>query len=243
MDLQGKNVFVSGSSRGIGLAIAKKFAQAGANIVLNARKEISAEVLAEIESYGGKVFVSLGDISSVDDVKRMLKESWKEFDGIDVLINNAGITNDKLLIGMKPADFESVINVNLNGTFMMTQAFLKKMYKQKSGVIINMASVIGLHGNIGQANYAAAKAGVIGLTKSVAKEGALRGIRCNAIAPGMIVSDMTDVLSDKVKEDILAGIPLQRFGKVDEVASAALFLAQNDYVTGQVLTVDGGMTI
>ncbi|ETA73223.1 3-oxoacyl-[acyl-carrier-protein] reductase [Ligilactobacillus equi] len=243
MDLQGKNVFVSGSSRGIGLAIAKKFAQAGANIVLNARKEIPAEVLVEIESYGGKVFVSLGDISSVDDVKRMLKESWKEFDGIDVLINNAGITNDKLLIGMKPADFESVINVNLNGTFMMTQAFLKKMYKQKSGVIINMASVIGLHGNIGQANYAAAKAGVIGLTKSVAKEGALRGIRCNAIAPGMIVSDMTDVLSDKVKEDILAGIPLQRFGKVDEVASAALFLAQNDYVTGQVLTVDGGMTI
>lgn len=243
MDLQGKNVFVSGSSRGIGLAIAKKFAQAGANIVLNARKEIPAEVLAEIESYGGKVFVSLGDISSVDDVKRMLKESWKEFDGIDVLINNAGITNDKLLIGMKPADFESVINVNLNGTFMMTQAFLKKMYKQKSGVIINMASVIGLHGNIGQANYAAAKAGVIGLTKSVAKEGALRGIRCNAIAPGMIVSDMTDVLSDKVKEDILAGIPLQRFGKVDEVASAALFLAQNDYVTGQVLTIDGGMTI
>ena len=243
MDLQGKNVFITGSSRGIGLAVAQAFAKAGANIVLNARKEVAPEVVAEIESYGVKVMVALGDISQVDDVKSMLKTSWKEFDGIDILVNNAGITNDKLLIGMKPADFESVIKVNLNGTFMMTQAFLKKMYKQKSGVIINMASVIGLHGNIGQANYAAAKAGVIGLTKSVAKEGALRGIRCNAIAPGMIVSDMTDVLSDKVKADILAGIPLGRFGKVEEVAQAALFLAQNDYVTGQVLTVDGGMTI
>ena len=162
---------------------------------------------------------------------------------MDILVNNAGITNDKLAIGMKPDDFTKVIDVNLTGTFMLSQAFLKKMYKQKAGVIINMASVIGLHGNVGQANYAASKAGVIGLTKSIAKEGALRNIRVNAIAPGMIASDMTAVLSDKVKANIMQEIPLHRFGNAQEIAQTALFLAANDYITGQVITVDGGMTI
>ncbi|MCP0886005.1 3-oxoacyl-[acyl-carrier-protein] reductase [Ligilactobacillus sp. WILCCON 0076] len=243
MDLKNKTVFISGSSRGIGKEIAIAFAKAGSNIILNARREISSQLINQIEDYGVKVLTVLGDISKSEDVKRMVKEAYANFDQIDVLVNNAGITNDKLLIGMKAADFQDVININLTGTFQMTQAFLKKMYKKRTGVIINLASVIGLHGNIGQANYAASKAGVIGLTKSVAKEGALRNIRCNAIAPGMIVSDMTEVLSDKVKNEILSEIPLKRFGNAKEVAQTALFLAQNDYITGQVITIDGGMTI
>ena len=243
MDLKEKVVFISGSSRGIGQAIAQAFAKAGSNVILNARTAVKPELVAQIESYGVKAAVVLGDISQASDVKRMVKEAYAAFGQIDILVNNAGITNDKLLIGMKEADFASVIDVNLKGTFLMSQAFLKKMYKQKAGVIINLASVIGLHGNIGQANYAASKAGVIGLTKSLAKEGALRNIRANAIAPGMIVSDMTAVLSDKVKADIMTEIPLKRFGQADEVAQTAVFLAQNDYITGQVITVDGGMTI
>lgn len=243
MDLKEKVVFISGSSRGIGQAIAQAFAKAGSNVILNARTAVKPELVAQIESYGVKAAVVLGDISQASDVKRMVKEAYAVFGQIDILVNNAGITNDKLLIGMKEADFASVIDVNLKGTFLMSQAFLKKMYKQKAGVIINLASVIGLHGNVGQANYAASKAGVIGLTKSLAKEGALRNIRANAIAPGMIVSDMTAVLSDKVKADIMTEIPLKRFGQADEVAQTAVFLAQNDYITGQVITVDGGMTI
>lgn len=243
MDLKEKVVFISGSSRGIGQAIAQAFAKAGSNVILNARTAVKTELVAQIESYGVKAAVVLGDISQASDVKRMVKEAYAAFGQIDILVNNAGITNDKLLIGMKEADFASVIDVNLKGTFLMSQAFLKKMYKQKAGVIINLASVIGLHGNVGQANYAASKAGVIGLTKSLAKEGALRNIRANAIAPGMIVSDMTAVLSDKVKADIMTEIPLKRFGQADEVAQTAVFLAQNDYITGQVITVDGGMTI
>ena len=243
MDLKEKVVFISGSSRGIGQAIAQAFAKAGSNVILNARTAVKPELVAQIESYGVKAAVVLGDISQASDVKRMVKEAYAAFGKIDILVNNAGITNDKLLIGMKEADFASVIDVNLKGTFLMSQAFLKKMYKQKAGVIINLASVIGLHGNVGQANYAASKAGVIGLTKSLAKEGALRNIRANAIAPGMIVSDMTAVLSDKVKADIMTEIPLKRFGQADEVAQTAVFLAQNDYITGQVITVDGGMTI
>lgn len=243
MDLKEKVVFISGSSRGIGQAIAQAFAKAGSNVILNARTAVKPELVAQIESYGVKAAVVLGDISQASDVKRMVKEAYAAFGQIDILVNNAGITNDKLLIGMKEADFASVIDVNLKGTFLMSQAFLKKMYKQKAGVIINLASVIGLHGNVGQANYAASKAGVIGLTKSLAKEGALRNIRANAIAPGMIVSDMTAVLSDKVKADIMTEIPLKRFGQANEVAQTAVFLAQNDYITGQVITVDGGMTI
>ena len=243
MDLKEKVVFISGSSRGIGQAIAQAFAKAGSNVILNARTAVKPELVAQIESYGVKAAVVLGDISQASDVKRMVKEAYAAFGQIDILVNNAGITNDKLLIGMKEADFACVIDVNLKGTFLMSQAFLKKMYKQKAGVIINLASVIGLHGNVGQANYAASKAGVIGLTKSLAKEGALRNIRANAIAPGMIVSDMTAVLSDKVKADIMTEIPLKRFGQADEVAQTAVFLAQNDYITGQVITVDGGMTI
>ncbi|WP_270383584.1 3-oxoacyl-[acyl-carrier-protein] reductase [Ligilactobacillus salivarius] len=243
MELKEKVVLVTGSSRGIGAEIALAFARKGSTVVLNGRHQIPNDMISKMEEIGCNYDVILGDISIESDVKRIVKEAIEKFGRIDILINNAGITNDKLLIGMKPADFKSVIDVNLIGTFQMTQAVVKKMYKQRSGVIITLASVIGQHGNIGQANYAASKAGVIGLTKSVAKEGAMRNIRVNAIAPGMIVSDMTDVLSDKVKENILTTIPLNRFGKAEEVAQTAVFLAENDYITGQVITVDGGMTI
>ena len=247
MDLKEKVVFISGSSRGIGKAIACAFAQAGCHVILNARKAVDPEVVEQIEAYGGKVAVVLGDVSQAQDVQRMVKEALAAFGKVDILVNNAGIQKvapiHELAIGMKPDDFTKVIDVNLTGTFMLSQAFLKKMYKQKAGVIINMASVIGLHGNVGQANYAASKAGVIGLTKSIAKEGALRNIRVNAIAPGMIASDMTAVLSDKVKANIMQEIPLHRFGNAQEIAQTALFLAANDYITGQVITVDGGMTI
>lgn len=243
MDLKDKVVLVTGSSRGIGAQIALAFAKQGSIVILNGRKSIPQELTQKLDEMGAKYSQTLGDISKEDDVKRMVKEVIKEYGQIDVLVNNAGITNDMLMIGMKRDDFASLIDVNLVGTFQMTQAVLKKMYKKKTGVIINMASIIGLHGNIGQANYAASKAGVIGLTKSVAKEGALRNIRVNAIAPGMIVSDMTDVLSDKVKADILENIPMKRFGEAKEVADVAVFLAKNDYITGQVITIDGGMTI
>ncbi len=212
-------------------------------MILNARKEVPADLEEEIKACGVECTTILGDISQADDVKRMVKEAYQAFPQIDVLVNNAGITNDKLLIGMNEDDFRSVIDVNLVGTYAMTRAVLRKMNKKRSGVIINLASVVGLHGNVGQANYAASKAGVIGLTKTTAKEGALRNIRCNAIAPGMIESDMTKILSDKVKKQLLEGISLGRFGDAKEVAQTAIFLAQNDYITGQVISVDGGMTI
>ena len=173
----------------------------------------------------------------------MLLEAEAAVGPIHILVNNAGITNDKLLLRMKPEDFDSVIKINLTGTFNMTQHALKKMMKLREGRIINLTSVVGLTGNIGQANYAASKAGVIGFTKSAAREGAARGITCNAIAPGFIETEMTEVLSDKVKEQSLANIPLQRFGSTQDVAQTAVFLAKSPYITGQVISVDGGMAM
>ncbi|MFT9318100.1 3-oxoacyl-ACP reductase FabG, partial [Liquorilactobacillus sp.] len=239
----GKTVFITGSSRGIGAATAMAFAKEGSKVILNARKAIPAELLSKIAGLGVEYQIVLGDVSNLEDVKRMQEEVFQENEQLDVLINNAGITNDKLLIGMKQEDFRSVIETNLMGTFNLTQPLFKKMLRKRSGVIINMASVVGLHGNMGQANYAASKAAIIGLTKTIAREGAIRHIRCNAIAPGMIMSDMTDVLDQKVKDQVLTEIPLGRFGETQEVAQTAVFLAQNEYITGQVITVDGGMTI
>lgn len=243
MNLKGKTVFITGSSRGIGAATAMAFAEEGSKVILNARKAIPAELLSKIAGLGVEYQIVLGDVSNLEDVKRMQEEVFQENEQLDVLINNAGITNDKLLIGMKQEDFRSVIETNLMGTFNLTQPLFKKMLRKRSGVIINMASVVGLHGNMGQANYAASKAAIIGLTKTIAREGAIRHIRCNAIAPGMIMSDMTDVLDQKVKDQVLTEIPLGRFGETQEVAQTAVFLAQNEYITGQVITVDGGMTI
>ena len=173
----------------------------------------------------------------------MLKAAQEKFGPIQILVNNAGVNRDKLLLGMKPEDFHAVLSTDLMGPMMLTQALFKPMVKQRGGVIINMASVVGLHGNAGQANYAAAKAGLVGFTKTVAREGAMRGIRVNAIAPGMVDSAMTQALSDKVKDQILTEIPLHRLGQPDEIAQTARFLVENDYVTGQTIVVDGGMTM
>ncbi|KXU15119.1 3-oxoacyl-(acyl-carrier protein) reductase [Streptococcus infantis] len=243
MKLEQKNVFITGSSRGIGLAIAHKFASLGANVVLNSRGEISEELLAEFKPYGVKVLAISGDVSDFADAKRMIDQAIEELGSVDVLVNNAGITQDTLMLKMTEEDFEKVLKVNLTGAFNMTQTVLKPMIKAREGAIINMSSVVGLMGNIGQANYAASKAGLIGFTKSVAREVANRNVRVNAIAPGMIESDMTAVLSDKVKDAMLAQIPMKQFGQAEQVAEVTAFLASQDYLTGQVIAIDGGLTM
>ncbi|GAB6885917.1 MULTISPECIES: 3-oxoacyl-[acyl-carrier-protein] reductase [Streptococcus] len=243
MDIKNKNVFVTGSTRGIGLAIAHRFASLGANIVLNGRSEISKDLIDSFNDYGVKVIAISGDVSQFDDAKRMVDEAIAELGSVDILVNNAGITNDKLMLKMTEADFESVLKVNLTGAFNMTQSVLKPMTRARQGAIINLSSVVGLRGNVGQANYAASKAGLIGFTKSVAREVASRGIRVNAIAPGFIESDMTDAIPEKMQEAILAGIPMKRIGKAEEVATVASFLAEQEYLTGQVIAIDGGMAM
>ena len=243
MELKGKNVFITGSTRGIGLAMAHKFASLGANIVLNGRREIGEELISEFSDYGVQVIPISGDVSDSTDAKRMVEEAIEKLGSVDILVNNAGITKDKLMLKLTEEDFEQVLKVNLVGAFNMTQAVLKPMTKARQGAIVNVSSVVGLIGNVGQANYAASKAGLIGFTKSVAREVAARNVRVNAIAPGMIESDMTDVLSDKVKEATLAQIPMKRFGNTSEVAEVATFLARQEYLTGQVIAIDGGLAM
>lgn len=241
--MKNKTVIVTGGAKGIGKAIALKFAGEGANIVLNYRSTSPEAVKAEIEEKGVKCLTVQADVSKIDEAQKLVDSAVAEFGGVDVLVNNAGITRDTLLMRMSEEDFDAVIDTNLKGCFNMMKSVNKIMMKQRSGAIINMSSVIGLAGNVGQVNYAASKAGVLGMTYSVAKELAARNITCNAIAPGMIATDMTEVLSDKMKEQILANIPLKRFGQPEEIADAALFLAKSKYITGQVITVDGGMVI
>lgn len=243
MEITGKNVFVTGSTRGIGLAIAHQFASLGANVVLNGRSAISQELLDEFANYDVKVIAISGDVSDNADAKRMVDEAIAKLGSVDILINNAGITNDKLMLKMTEEDFERVLKINLTGAFNMTQSVLKPMTKARQGAIINLSSVVGLTGNIGQVNYAASKAGLIGLTKSVAREVAARGIRVNAIAPGFIESDMTDAIPEKMRDAMVGQIPMKRIGKAEEVAQVASFLAQQEYITGQVIAIDGGMTM
>lgn len=238
---KGKTVIVTGGAKGIGSSIVKAFAKQGANIVLNYRSVVSDDLISEVESYGVECLPYKADISNFDEALELIKASKEKFGSIDVLINNAGITKDNLMMRMTEKDFDDVINTNLKGSFNTIKHVSKIMLKQKSGAIINMSSVVGVTGNAGQINYSASKAGIIGMTYSTARELAPRGITCNAIAPGFIKTDMTDILNDDVKEYILGSIPLKRLGSADEVADVALFLAGNKYVTGQVISVDGGM--
>lgn len=247
MRFEGKVALVTGASRGIGRAIALALAAEGADVAVNyAGSEAAAkEVAAEIEAMGRKAFVIQADIASTEASTAMIDAVVKEFGRIDVLVNNAGITRDGLLMRMKEEDWDAVITTNLKGVFNCTKAAIKYMMKQKSGNIVNISSIVGVMGNAGQANYCAAKAGVIGFTKATAKEVAARGIRVNAIAPGFIKTDMTSVLPEKVVEAMLAGIPLNRLGETEDIAKAVLFLASSDanYITGQTLHVDGGMVM
>ena len=245
MELKNKNVLITGSSRGLGLAIAHKFASLGANIILNGRGQVSEEVLDEFAKYPVKVLAVSGDVSDSADAKRMVEEATTAMGSIDVLVNNAGITKDKLMLKLTEEDFEQVLKVNLTGAFNMTQAALKPMAKARQGAIINMSSVVGLTGNVGQANYAASKAAMIALAKSVAQEMGPKGVRANAIAPGFIDTAMTQALSDEVRKEWTSKIPLRRGGTVEDIASCALFLASDmsSYISGQVIQVDGGMNM
>lgn len=243
MELRGKNVFITGSTRGIGLGIAHKFASLGANVVLNGRSAIAEELLAEFVGYGVQVIAVSGDVSDNADAKRMVEEATEALGSVDILINNAGVTRDKMLLRMTEEDFEAVLKINLTGAFNMTQAVLKPMTKAREGAIINISSVVGIMGNAGQANYAASKAGLIGFSKSVAREVAGRNVRVNVIAPGFIESDMTDVLSDKIKEAMISQIPMKTFGTTEQVADVAVFMAQQEYLTGQVVAIDGGLAM
>ncbi len=244
--LQDKVAIVTGSSRGIGKACVLALAKEGASVVVNyARSSTAAdEIVAQIEGAGGSAIALQADVSQSDQVDALIKATMDKFGRIDVMVNNAGITRDTLLLRMKPEDWQAVIDLNLTGVFLCTRAVSKIMLKQRSGRIINIASVSGLMGNPGQANYSAAKAGVIGFTKTVAKELAPRGVTANAVAPGFIATDMTGDLPNA--DDILKYIPLGRFGQADEVAGLVRFLAADPaaaYITGQVMNVDGGMVM
>ena len=242
-----KTALVTGASRGIGRAIALALASKGFAVALNyAGSHDAAEaVKKEIEDAGGKAFTVQGDVSKSEDVDRIFKTVKDEFGGLDVLVNNAGINRDALLIRMKESNWDDVIATDLKSDFLTTKAAAAMMMRKRKGSIINISSVVGIMGNIGQANYVAAKAGVIGLTKACAKEMAARNIRVNAVAPGFIETAMTDGIPEKIREGMIASIPMGRMGQPEDIAGAVCFLASDDasYITGQVLVVDGGLVM
>ena len=247
MDFTNKTAVVTGGSRGIGLAIATKLAQGGANIAIlyvgNESEGIKAK--EELSQYGTKVEQYFCDVSDFEASQKVVEQVIEEFGGIDFLINNAGITRDKLILNMDEKDIDAVIGVNLKGTFNMIKHTYKHFMKKRFGRIVSTSSIVGLNGNAGQANYSASKAGIIGLTKSVAKELAGRGVTANAVAPGYIGTDMTNVLSDKVKDAMKAQIPAKRIGTPEDVANVVAFLCSDEaaYVTGEVIRVDGGLAM
>lgn len=244
---ENKIVLVTGAGRGIGASIAKRFASEGAEVIVNysGNDEAAQKTVDEITATGGQAQKYKCSVNDSESVKVMIDEIIKEFGRIDILVNNAGITKDGLMLRMTDEDFDRVIDVNLKGTFNCTKYVSKYMLKQKSGKIINISSVVGLSGNAGQVNYSASKAGIIGITKSAAKEFSSRGITVNAVAPGYVDTDMTKVLSDNIRNEILKNIPLQRMGNVEDISNCVAFLASEDasYITGQVISVDGGMHI
>lgn len=246
--LKDKVALVTGSVRGIGKQIAACFARQGACVVINysqeSRREEAEKVVKEIENEGGRAIALCGNVANFEEAQGLIAQAVEKFGKLDILVNNAGITKDMLLLRMSEAEFNAVLDVNLKGVFNCTKHATRAMMKT-GGSIINMTSVVGITGNVGQSNYAASKAGVIGFTKSVAREFAGKKIRVNAIAPGFIVTDMTDVLSDQIKENVIGNIPMKRFGTSEEVAQAALFLASDlsSYITGEVIKVDGGMAM
>lgn len=245
--LKGKTAVITGSGRGIGKAIAIKMASLGANIVINdiPSSDYADAACEEIKAMGVECIVVKGDVRSADDVAELINTTLDKFGKIDIFVNNAGVTRDGLMLRMSEDDWDLVMDINLKGAFNCIKTVARPMMKQRGGSIINIASVVGVMGNAGQANYSASKAGLIGLTKTTAKEFASRGIRCNAVAPGFIASDMTDKLTDEVKKQYFDAIPLAKFGETSDVADVVAFLASDmsKYVTGQVINVDGGLVM
>lgn len=245
--LKGKTAIVTGAGRGIGKAIAIKLASYGANVVINdiAQSEDADKTSAEIRELGVNSICVKGDVRNIEDVKNLIDSTVKEFGAIDIFVNNAGITRDGLMLRMSEEDWDMVMDINLKGAFNCIKTVARPMMKSRKGSIINIASVVGVTGNAGQANYSASKAGLIGLTKTTAKEFSSRGIRCNAVAPGFIQSAMTDKLPDDIKKQYFDSIPLGKFGTVDNIADTVAFLASDmsEYITGQVICVDGGLVM
>ncbi len=249
ISLEGKIALITGSSRGIGKAIALRLAGLKADIVvadvLPPTSDTAVEIIKEIEALSSKAVYVQADVSNESDVKNLIDKAVETFNRVDILVNNAGITRDNLAMRLNESDWDAVLNINLKGTFLCSKAVMKPMMKQRSGSIINIASIIGLIGNAGQVNYSASKAGVIAVTKSIAQEIGSRNITVNAIAPGFIQTNMTDVLSEEIRSELLKRIPLNRLGTPEEVANLAAFLASDQarYITGQVFVIDGGMTM
>tara|TARA_Y100001970_G_scaffold241802_1_gene305657 strand:- start:11196 stop:11954 length:759 start_codon:yes stop_codon:yes gene_type:complete len=245
--LKDKNTIVSGGSRGIGRAISSSFVQLGASVtvVYKSNKQEAESLVDELNKYKDQIQIIQGDISNEVDVNNIIEQSRNKFGDLHILVNNAGITSDTLLVRMKQEDWSKVIDINLTGTFNMTKAAMRGMIKNKYGRIINISSVVGEIGNLGQSNYSAAKAGIIGFTKSIAREVATRGITVNAVAPGFVETEMTNDLSDEQKELILNAIPMNRYAATNDIAGAVCFLASDNasYITGQTLNVDGGLVM
>lgn len=247
MTLKGKTAVVTGGSRGIGRAICLELARLGANVVVNysGSEQAAREVVTEIEGLGAQGIAVQANVAQVEQVEALMKQAIETYGSIDILVNNAGITRDNLLMRMKETEWDDVIDTNLKGVFLCTKAVTRQMMKQRSGRIINISSIVGVSGNAGQANYVAAKAGVIGLTKTVAQELASRNVLVNAIAPGFITTEMTDALPEELKQTMLKQIPLAKLGQPEDIAKTVAFFASDaaNYITGQVLHVDGGLVM